>query len=758
MENTKLLNGIFKTSQEKGKEYLVNLDVDRLIAPCYEAVNQSPKNERYGGWEKMSISGHSLGHWLSASAVMHAATKDNQLEEKLIYALEEMEKVQSFDPEGYLGGFPRDCFDKVFSGDFEVAHFSLGGSWVPWYSIHKIYAGLIDVYRYTGMEKALDIVLKMADWAYKGLSPLTHEQFQRMLICEYGGMNEVFADLYSITEDAKYLELAERFYDEIILDPLAEEKDELEGKHANTQIPKVIGVAKLYNLTGKEKYRRIAEYFWEQVVKYRTYVIGGNSIREHFGLKNTEELGVLTAETCNTYNMLQLTELIFDWNPHGRYYDFYERALYNHILASQDPESGMKTYFVSSEPGHFKVYNSHDNSFWCCTGTGMENPARYNSRIFQRLNESFFVHLFIPATWESDKHGLKVRQETEFPFADRVTLTIEDASGLELEWRIRKPYWLKDEMTISINGKLVDYEVKDGYASFVRAWEKGDKIEIDVSLDLHLYSAKDSPYKKAIMYGPLALAGALGRENFPESDILDDHLSLNNHPLIEVPSLVADSNLLNEWIKLVDKERLLFETKEIAQPGNQKIKLKPFFDLHHERYSLYWDVMSDQEYENFVDEDRNRKLYLQQVTVDAVTPHEQQPEVEHSLKESNSYSDYLNVVHKGYRMAKDDGFFSYEMKVGERQPKYLAVTYYGSEGALYESGRHFSREFQVKLDDEVLANEKVEYEKPGELFIAHYELPQELINKKSKVRVEFAADKGKATASIFEVRLVEKKI
>lgn len=757
MLHTKLLPGRFKESQEKGKEYLLHLEVDRLIAPCYEAVNQKPKKQRYGGWEEQSIAGHSLGHWLSAAAVMYQATNDEQLKDKLLYALDEMEKVQSYDPEGYLSGFPRDCFDQVFTGEFQVANFSLGGSWVPWYSIHKIYAGLIDVYQYTGMEKAKSIVLKMADWAYNGLSPLSHEQFQRMLICEFGGMNEVFADLYAITGDARYLELAEKFYHEAILDPLAEGKDELEGKHANTQIPKVIGVAKLYNITKKEKYRSIAEYFWEQVVRHRTYVIGGNSIREHFGPENTEELGVLTTETCNTYNMLLLTELIFDWNPDAKYYDFYERALYNHILASQDPDSGMKTYFVSSEPGHFKVYHSHDNSFWCCTGTGMENPARYNSRIFQSMEEQFYVHLFISARWENEKDGFSVKQKTNFPSSSLVKLTVEEANNKEMQWNIRKPQWLSEKMTITINGEKFAYEVHNGYASVKRVWKKGDVVEVNLPMDLHLYTAKDNRYKKAILYGPIVLAGALGRENFPEADILDDHLALNNHPLIEVPALVANPDELNNWINLMDREQLIFETKEVGQPGNQKLKLKPFYDLHHERYTLYWNMMTSKEYETFVDEDRNRKLYLQRITMDHVTPHEQQPEVEHRLEEKNSHSDYLNVVHKGFRMAKDDGYFSYEMKIEKDEPAFLAVTYYGSEGAIFDSGRHFVRDFTIEVDGNTIAKQTIEYERPGELFTIVYEIPAHLIIGKDKIRVGFRAAKEKATASIFEVRTIKEK-
>src|SRR5690625_4722738 len=256
---------------------------------------------------------------------MYEATKDEDLRSTIEYALDELEKVQNFDDEGYVSGFPRICFDEVFSGDFEVGHFSLGNSWVPWYSIHKIYAGLIDVYHVLGSPRALDIVVKLADWAKNGLDNLTDEQFQRMLICEHGGMNEAMADLYLITKNEDYLELAKRFCHDAILNPLAEGKDDLEGKHANTQIPKVIGAAKLYNITGEKRYQDMALYFWDQVIKHRSYVTGGNSIREHFGPVNDEELGIQTTETCNTYNMMKLSEHLFKWSPEVKYMDYYER-------------------------------------------------------------------------------------------------------------------------------------------------------------------------------------------------------------------------------------------------------------------------------------------------------------------------------------------------------------------------------------------------------------------------------------------------
>ncbi|WP_058308011.1 glycoside hydrolase family 127 protein [Gracilibacillus massiliensis] len=753
MGNIQLLEGLFHDSQQKGKDYLLYLDVDRLVAPCYEAVGVEAKKERYGGWESTPIAGHSIGHWLSASATMYSVTGDTTLKEKLEYALSELESIQSIDHDGYLSGFPRDCFDQVFTGNFEVSNFSLGGSWVPWYSIHKIYAGLIDVYQIIGSEKALEIVIRLSDWAYKGLKDLTEEQFQEMLRCEHGGMNEVFADLYLITEDKRYLELAEKFYHNAVLDPLANKHDDLEGKHANTQIPKVIGVAKLYNITGKEKYKQIATYFWDQVVHYRTYAIGGNSIREHFGPENAEELGILTTETCNTYNMLKLTELLFDWQPHSYYFDYYERALYNHILASQDPDSGMKTYFVSTEPGHFKVYHSHDHSFWCCTGTGMENPARYNRRIVEMKEDTLYVHLFISAKASFFDNRIKIKQLTDFPYQHSSALILEKVSDDLREIRIRKPNWLKNNSQVSVNGKPQNVEIENGYLVLKHDWQKGDEISFDLSMELFRYYAKDDDKKQVIMYGPLVLAGALGRENFPNTDILADHQSLNNHPLIEVPTLVTEEDLSN-WIMLKDKEQLIFETNAIGQPGNQQVTLKPFFNIHHERYTIYWNIMSETRYQQVGDEEKKRRAREQNVIIDEVTPHEQQPEVDHQLKEVNSFSGYSNDVHSGWRDARNGGYFSYVMKVKSNHPMYLYVTYNKSDATIDVDGIKLEREFTISVDDHILAKEHFNQPNIGELYSKSYRIPTQLIEGKEKVTVKFSADERKIAGGVYHLRVL----
>ncbi|MBT2736672.1 glycoside hydrolase family 127 protein [Bacillus sp. ISL-7] len=754
MENVTLLDGIFKESQEKGKEYLIYLDIDRLIAPCYEAVSQTPKKVRYGGWESTPISGHSIGHWLSAASAMYTVTKDEELLNKIEYAVNELALVQSFDEDGYVSGFPRTYFDKVFTGNFEVENFSLAGGWVPWYSIHKIFAGLIEVYSLTGNNKALEVVTKLSDWAKKGTDNLNDEQFQRMLICEHGGMNEAMADLYTITNNEDYLKLAIRFCHHAILDPLSKEIDELEGKHANTQIPKVIGAAKLYEITGNEDYKNMAVFFWNEVTKNRSYIIGGNSIGEHFGPVNKETLGITTAETCNTYNMLKLTEHLFQWNHKAEYIDYYERALYNHILASQDPDSGMKTYFVSTQPGHFKIYCSPDNSFWCCTGTGMENPARYTRNIYYQEQEDLFVNLFIASELIMDEKKIKLRQETDFPRSNKVRLYFEEAAAEFFNVHIRVPYWVSGALTAFVNGVKTNLISENGYVTIGRNWSRGDTIEFTLPMDLHTYTAKDNLRKVGFMYGPVVLAGALGKENFPESDILEDHLKLNNYPLIDVASFVADKVDLNQWIKPIEGFPLTFETDKVGQPGNQKITLVPFYNLHHQRYTLYWNLMDEEAYKTFVDKEKEELEKLRVITVDVVQPGEQQPEIEHRVNSKNSQTGYFNVVEKSWRDSRGEGFFSYEMLVEPDKKMYLQVTYFGGDKTLFADGKKYERDFEIVIDGQLVAIQKLEGNHSDGLFNIYYEIPLRVTEGKQQVEVKFQSGEGKAAGGVYEVRVI----
>jgi uncharacterized protein len=758
MTKTTLLEGIFQASQQMGKSYLITHDVDRLMAPCYEAAGLQSKNERYGGWESTAIAGHSVGHFLSAAAAMYAVTGDEVILAKLNYTVEELAHVQSFDPDGYVSGFPRQCFDNVFfgNGDFEVHGFGLGGSWVPWYSIHKIYAGLIDAYKLAGNEKALQVVVKLSDWAKKGTDNLSDELFQRMLICEHGGMNEAMADLYTITGNKDYLDLAIRFCHQAILEPLSRGVDELEGKHANTQIPKVIGAAKLYDITGEEKYRRMAEFFWDEVTRNRSYIIGGNSIFEHFRAKNTEKLGVETAETCNTYNMLKLTRLLFRWTPKVEYMDFYERALYNHILASQDPETGAKMYFISTEPGHFKVYGTHDHSFWCCTGTGMENPALYPRDIYYSDEEAVYVNLFIGSRAVLEDRNVVIKQHTEFPATDTTKMVIEQADNASFKLRIRVPYWAAGAVTAVVNGSDTFSSLTNGYLEIERSWNTGDSIEVTLPMELHVHRAKDDEKKVGFMYGPIVLAGALGRENFPECDIIDNHMKLHHHPIIKVPVLVTDETDVKSWIKPVEGAPLTFITDAVGEPGEQRITLIPFFQLHHQRYTIYWTLMNKEQYVNYVDEEKAQREYLHAITIDVVKPHEQQSEVEHGVQSNNSHSGYSIHAQEGYRVAEPDGFFSYRMTVHPGKVHALQVTYFGSDGAVHRDNIRVEREFDILVNGQAIGRERLEAKHRDKLFTVLYDIPNELINGAEQVEVKFVSANGGIIGGVFGIRMIDR--
>ncbi|MFC0272768.1 beta-L-arabinofuranosidase domain-containing protein [Metabacillus herbersteinensis] len=755
MKNVKLLDGIFKDSQQLGKEYLLYLDVDRLVASCYDAASQTPKKPRYGGWETMGISGHSIGHWLSAASTMYAVTGDEKLKEKLDYAIDELALVQAFDPDGYVSGFPRDCYNKVFAGgDFEVSNFSLGDSWVPWYSIHKIYAGLIDAYQLCHSEKALEVVIKLADWAKNGTDHLNDEQFQRMLICEHGGMNEAMADLYLITGNREYLDLAIRFCHKAVLDPLSKGIDELEGKHANTQIPKVVGAAKLYEITGETYYRDAAHFFWDQVTQNRSYVIGGNSKNEHFGIENSEELGITTTETCNTYNMMKLTEHLYRWTHKAEYMDYYERALYNHILASQDPDTGMKTYFVSTQPGHFKVYCSPNDSFWCCTGTGMENPARYTRSIFHQKENDLYVNLFIASEIVLENKKIKIKQETKFPESASIKLTIKEAKDEFLTVHFRVPYWAAGEVTAAVNGGQTFTSSDRDYLTIKGNWNDGDVIDITLPMELHTYRSKDESTKISFMYGPIVLAGALGTENFPETDILDDHLKLNNHALISVPTLVTDESDLTKWIKPVEGAPLTFETESVGKPGNVKLTLIPFYALHHQRYTLYWNVMDEEAYEKFLTKEQSETEKLQSITVDSVQPHEQQPEVDHTVKMQNSQSGYLNLVHRGWRDSRDDGFFCYEMAVEPEKEMYLHITYFGGDRVLHFDGKAYVRDFKILVNGTEIAKQILKGDLPEKLYDVVFTIPFGLTKGKEQIEVKFVSTEGKIAGGVYGLKIL----
>lgn len=759
-----LTDGMFKTSQDLGKNFIMSLDPDRLLAPvAYSTGASDDKSKYYGGWEAYQyrtysgngISGHSLGHWLSAMSAMYSSTGDAKVKEKLDYAVNKLEEYRKADGTGFIGGFQKSGFESALKGNLKVSAFDLNGYWVPWYSLHKIYQGLIDVYELTGNKTALSVVCKFADWAIDVTKDMSDDKFNQMLTCEYGGMNEAMAKLYNITGEKKYLDLAVRFSQPALLNSLSNGIDELEGKHANTQIPKVLGAAAVYEADAKrEDYRRAAEFFYDTVVKHRSYVIGGNSNREHFGSVKEETLGTQTLETCNTYNMMKLAEYLYKWEHKAEYMDYCELALFNHILAAQDPNTGEKTYFMSTKPGHFKVYSDalHGNSFWCCVGSGMENPGRYTRDIYYHDGDELYINQFISSTVRWKEKGLEISQKTNYPYEDTTVIQI-DKGSTRADIKIRIPSWIAYEAVVKVNDEAAAQVSENGYYTISREWNEGDTITVTLPMALHTYTARDSENKVAFMYGPVVLAGALGTESFPEADFVNDHTSLDAHTSIDVADIVADDKNPDTFITLINPKTLEFE----MSANGQTIKLMPYFDLHHQRYTLYWNLYKTGE--NIVKDEFTEKL--DRVTIDTVRPNEQQSEVDHNMQKSNSYSGYLAEASRGWRDARGaGGYFSYNMGVSSDSDKvYLMALYWGGDGAFSTEGVSYAREFDIFADDTKIGTQTLNSGSADKLMYIYYEIPEEIRAGKDKVTVKFApAGADKATGGVFEVRTTKEKV
>jgi DUF1680 family protein len=423
---------------------------------------------------------------------------------------------------------------------------------------------------------------------------MTPDEWQAMLGTEYGGMNEALADMYGLTGDRRYLELSRKFHDLAVLHPLAEGIPNLEGKHVNTQVPKLLGTLRQYELTGADSLRAMAEYFWERVIGYHTYVIGGNSEREYFGPPGilADRLGWNTAETCNTYNMMRLSREFFTLTGDIRYAEYYERALYNHILASQDPATGMMTYYVSLQPGHFKTYSKPEDSFWCCVGTGMENHVRYGESIYFHDGRSVTVNLFIPSRVEWEQKGVVLTQETAFPEEPSTELTVTAEGQREFALRIRHPYWADGALAVKVNGEAVTAPARPGgYLVLDRTWADGDRVEITFPMGLHTEAMPDLASRVAILYGPVVLAGDLGTEGLPEGGAYADEdnvfADVADPP---VPVLAGKAAEVASWLRPTGDSPLTFRTSGVGRPND--VTLIPFYKMHHRRYTVYWDLVN----------------------------------------------------------------------------------------------------------------------------------------------------------------------
>jgi DUF1680 family protein len=738
LKDVKLLDGPFKHALELNRASLLRYQPDRLLSKFFSEAGLKPKAEPYGGWERDTIAGHSLGHYLSACAIMYRATGDKQFLERVDYIVGQLKICQDADPDGYVGAIPsgkRILMDEVAKGNIRSKGFDLNGLWVPFYVHHKVLAGLRDAYRLCGNKTALEIALKLAGWIEGVVKGLTPDQIQTMLACEHGGINEVLADLYADTGDERWLRLSRTFQHKAILDPLAAGVDILPGKHGNTNIPKLIGLARRYELSGDATDRKAAEFFWDRVVHHHSYVTGGHGDNEYFGEpdKLRDRLDESTTETCNVYNMLKLSEHLFSWEASADVADFYERALFNHILSSQHPGDGRVVYNLSLEMGGFKAYQDPE-WFTCCIGTGMENHSKYGGAIFYHNNEELFVSQFIAAELTWREKGMVITQKTAYPDEQGTTLEFRCDKPVALTLNIRYPRWAEKGMEILVNGESRRVDPPAGRFVAVRGtWKTGDRVEVKLPFTLRLESMPDDPDRAAVMYGPLVLAGDLGPEQDPAA-----------RDAMYVPVFMTADRSPADWTEPVAGSPNTFRTKGVGRPRD--VVLKPFYATHDRRYSIYWDLFSEEGWQSRQAEYRaevERKKALEAATIDFIQPGEMQPERDHEFQGEKTNPDRFKD--RPSREARD-GWFSYRIKVNPDLPCALVVEYWG--------GFPGKKTFDILINGRVIASENISNKKEGSFLDVRYEIPRELTNGKSSLTVKFEAQPGNMAGPVFGIRTI----
>ena len=753
----RLLDGSpFTAAVKANRDYMLALEPDRLLAPFRREAGLPAKAESYGNWESGGLDGHTAGHYLSALANMIASgedTPDGQLRHRLDYMVGELNDCQKAYGDGYIGGVPgsRALWTAVAAGDVDAVN----RKWVPWYNLHKTFAGLRDAWLETGNITARDVLIHFGDWCVTLTSKLSDEQMQRMLNQEHGGMDEVMADIYAITGARKYLTTAQRFEHHAILDPLEQGRDELTGKHANTQIPKVIGLERIATLTGDRTADSGARFFWDTVTQHRSVVFGGNSVSEHFNDPH-DFRGLLLhregPETCNTYNMLRLTEGLFASEPEARYADYYERALYNHILASINPTQPGYVYFTPIRPDHYRVYSVPGEAFWCCVGTGMENPGKYGEFIYAGAHDGLYVNLFIASELKVAPLGLTLRQETAFPDEESSQLTLKLDRPTTFTLHVRQPGWVAPgAFTLTINGAPVAVtSAPSSYVAIHREWHDGDRVAIGLPMHTTIEGLPDGSPWYAILHGPIVLAHPAGTwelTGLRADDSRMAHVASGPEvPLDQVPVLLTDAKTIPSKV-VADPAAgpLHFRLIDVVEPpAKDGLGLIPFFRLQDARYQMYWETTTRAglaaRKEQLAAAERARAS-REAATLDWVAPGEQQPEVEHAFQGEGTESGLYNGRH--WRHGRD---FQYTLATRGAPAVELSVTYSGSDSG---------RQFDLLANGNLIATQNLIGEKIGEFVEKRYPLPSSVLASApdGRLTIRFVAKKVLA-GGVFDVRLL----
>lgn len=768
LSDVKLLDGPFKHALDVNVDVLLQYDVDRLLAPFLREAGLTAKAEPYGNWESDGLDGHIGGHYISAMAIHYAASGNETCKERMEYMISELKRCQvnSKHGKGYIGGFPveievdgekRKLWEEIRKGNVDL----IWKYWVPWYNVHKTYAGLRDAWLYAGNEEAKSMFLELSDWGIDLISHLDDKQMEAMLDNEFGGMNEVYADAYQMTKDEKYLNAAKRFSHKVIFDSMAKEVDNLDNRHANTQVPKAVGYQRVAELSNESDYTTAATFFWETVVNDRSLSFGGNSRREHFPSKDdcisyTEERE--GPESCNTNNMMKLTEGLFRMNPDAKYADFYERAMYNHILSTQHPEHGGYVYFTSARPSHYRVYSAPNEAMWCCVGTGMENHGKYGEFIYSHDDESLFVNLFVASELNWKDKGVTITQNTEFPYEENSKLTINTSKPVKFKLLIRYPGWVSsNEMEVNYNGtNYASNASPSSYIEIEQTWKDGDVIEIKLPMKVTLEEMPNVSNFVSIMRGPILLGAKTSTEGLVGL-VADDHrwAHIAHGPLVslfDTPALIGERSEIQsklEAMKPVSGKPLSFTVSGLFNDAKyDDLVLEPFYNIHDSRYMMYWLTATTQEYDEMLDVVRDNerfKLELDKRTVDAIKTGEQQPESDHRMRNRNSQTgSHYDVA---WRDVRNQGFLQYTLNTNDQKELSLMVQYWGNETG--------NKAFDILIDEKLLVTENLVGKWSQDKFInQEYKIPAELLNGKKEITVRFQPKENNATGKIFYIRLL----
>ncbi|WP_317166473.1 beta-L-arabinofuranosidase domain-containing protein [Chitinophaga varians] len=685
------------------------------------------------------------GHYLSALSLMYAATGKEVYLRRLHYMLDQLEKCQAKNGDGYLGGIPdgKKVWKQVAAGRGEA----VTQRWVPWYNVHKTMNGLLDAWTLTASTQARDMLLRLCGWSRNVTANLSDEQMQLMLQTEFGGMNEIFAAVAEQTGDTSWLNMARRFTHRKLLDPLSRHTDALTGLHANTQIPKVVGLMRTGMAGHDTGLEDASAFFWNTVVSHRSISIGGNSVREHFHAADNFRAMLESPEgpeTCNSYNMLKLTRLLFLHHPDRKFIDYYERTLYNHILSSQHPNGGF-VYFTPIRPMHYRVYSTSQNAMWCCVGTGLENHGKFTELIYAHSGDSLYVNLFIPSVLHWKNKSMTLIQETRFPQEDFSSLSVTLKKPQLATIAVRAPEWVKDSITVTVNGQQVRSAISaSGYLFIRRTWKNGDVLKVHLPMETYTEGLPDGSHWLSFLYGPLVLAAATDTLDMPglHADTSRwGHIARGSLRPIQTAPLLKLNGPGRVALQRTGNALEFTMSGLISGPAVSDLKLIPFYRIHDSRYMLYWPYAGQGANGRPPGPLSDERQRLDSLTIDRVYAGEQQPEADHQFEDGGSSAGVSGDQH--FRVAHQSFAYTLQAASSGKHQLYIRYRYNNAE----DCG-------SVIVGNTNLVDLCGKASHDGGEQVAIVDIPGRMISA-GVVKVVFRAAAGKTAPGIMEVRLLK---